>query len=123
MASAHADEEVARREAASMIAFYGSVKSYGGIYAHEGFAAQAQAMQEAFKRGDIDAMVAAVTDDMIDAFAVAGTPEQVAAGLDRFRGAADEIVLFPPSFQVSPERIGENLALLTQHCAPATAAA
>lgn len=123
MASAHADEEVARREAAAMIAFYGSVKSYGGIYAHEGFAAEAEAMQDAFRRGNVDAMVAAVTDAMVDTFAVAGTPRQVAAGLERFRGVADEIVLFPPSFQVEPERIAENLALLTEHCAPATAAA
>ena len=37
MASAHADEEAARRECRQMIAFYGSVKSYGAIYAHEGF--------------------------------------------------------------------------------------
>jgi probable F420-dependent oxidoreductase len=117
MASAHADEEAARKECRKMIAFYGSVKSYGAIYAHEGFGREAVAMQETFRGGDINAMVGAVSDAMVDRFAVAGTPAQVAAGLERFRGVADEIVLYPPSFQVEAERVAENVALLTEHCA------
>lgn len=121
MASAHADEEQARREAAAMIAFYGSVKTYGKLFEVCGFGREAEAMQTAFRARDMKAMVDAVTDDMIDEFAVAGTPRQVADGLSRFRGVADQIVLFPPSFQVAPERIAENLALLVEHCAPVPA--
>lgn len=118
LAVASHDEEQARREAAAMIAFYGSVKSYGQLFDVCGFAAEAKAMQAAFAARDVDAMVGAVTDAMIDEFACAGTPAQVAAALRRYHGVADHVVLSPPSFRVSPGRIAENLALLTEHCAP-----
>jgi probable F420-dependent oxidoreductase len=120
LAVAHEDEEQARREAAAMIAFYGSVRSYGNLFDVCGFASEAQAMQEAFRAQDVDAMVAAVSDAMIDEFAVAGTPRKVVDGLRRFDGVADRVVLSPPSFRITPERAEEILATLTEHCAPAS---
>jgi probable F420-dependent oxidoreductase len=113
-----ADEERARREAAAMIAFYGSVRSYGQLFDVCGFAAEARRIQEAFQARDVEAMIGAVTDAMIDEFAVAGTPEQVRAGLRRFDGLADEVVLTVPSFRIAPERVAEILTALTEHCAP-----
>jgi hypothetical protein len=56
---------------------------------------------------------------MIDEFAAAGTAEEVDAQLRRYDGVVDEVVLSVPSFQVTDERVTENLALLTGHCAPA----
>ncbi|MDP9416321.1 MAG: LLM class flavin-dependent oxidoreductase [Actinomycetota bacterium] len=119
LASAHDDEEQARRESAAMIAFYGSVKSYGNLFEVSGFGREAEAIREAFGRQDGKAMVAAVTDAMVDEFAVAGTPAQVNEQLHRFDGVADHVVLSPPSFRIAPERIAENLGLLAEHCAPA----
>jgi probable F420-dependent oxidoreductase len=116
LASASDDEEEARQDAAAMIAFYGSVKTYGKLFDVCGFAREAEAIREAFGRTDVDGMVAAVTDPMIDEFAVAGTPAQVNDKLRRFEGVADEVVLFPPSFRVSQERVAENLSILTGHC-------
>jgi alkanesulfonate monooxygenase SsuD/methylene tetrahydromethanopterin reductase-like flavin-dependent oxidoreductase (luciferase family) len=118
LASAHEDEEQARREAAAMIAFYGSVKSYGTLFEVCGFGREAEGIREAFGRKDADGMVAAVTDAMVDEFAVAGTPAQVEQQLRRFDGVVDEVVFSPPSFRVTPERIAENLASLVAHCAP-----
>lgn len=118
LASAHPDEEQARSEAAAMIAFYGSVRTYGRLFEACGFADEARQMQQAFADRDPDRMVAAVSDAMIDEFAVAGTPAQVSEGLSRFDGLVDEVILFPPSFRIAPERVAENLALLTAHCAP-----
>ena len=118
LASAHDDEEQARREAAAMIAFYGSVKSYGKLFDVCGFGREAESIREAFGRKDAGGMVAAVTDAMVDEFAVAGTPAQVEAQLRRFDGVVDEVVFSPPSFRVTPERIAENLASLVAHCAP-----
>jgi probable F420-dependent oxidoreductase len=115
LASASDDREQARRDAAAMIAFYGSVKSYAGMF--EGFDAEAAAIREAFARGDADAMVAAVTDAMVDELAVAGTPAEVVKQLRRFDGLVDEVVLSPPTFRVPPERVAANLATLTAHCA------
>ena len=102
-----------------MIAFYGSVRSYGQLFEVCGFAAEARRIQEAFQARDVEAMVGAVTDAMIDEFAVAGSPEQVRAGLRRFDGLADEVVLTVPSFRIGPERVAEILTALTEHCAPA----
>ena len=118
LAACSADEEQARRDAASMIAFYGSVKSYGVLFEAVGFGAEAKAIQAAFAARDVEGMVGAVTDAMVDALAVAGTPEQVADKLRRFDGVVDEVVLSVPSFRTSPERVAENLALLTAHCGP-----
>lgn len=118
LTAVHDDEEQARREAASMIAFYGSVKTYAGLFEVSGFQREAAAMREAFGRGDSGAMVAAVTDAMVDEFAVAGTPSQVRDGLRRYDELADHIILSSPSFGVTPERVAENLATLTSSCAP-----
>ena len=116
LASVSDDEESARREAAAMIAFYGSVKTYANIFAVSGFDAEAERIREAFGRGDVDGMVDAVSEDMVDEFAVAGTPAQVGARLRRYDGLADHVVLFPPSFRIEPERVAENLALLIDTC-------
>ena len=113
------DEDEARREAAAMIAFYASVKSYGALFTACGFGAEAAKVREAFGSRDLKGMVAAVTDAMVDEFSVAGTPQQVAEKLARYDGVVDEVVLTVPSFQISEERVAENLALLTEHCAPA----
>lgn len=119
LAAVSDDEEQARREAAAMIAFYGSVKSYGGLFAACGFEAEAIRIQQAFAARDLDAMVSAVSDAMVDEFAITGRPDQVRAGLRRFDGLADEVALSVPSFQISPERAAQMLDQLIEVCAPA----
>ncbi|MCF7550798.1 LLM class flavin-dependent oxidoreductase [Pseudonocardia sp. WMMC193] len=114
----HDDPEVARREAAQQIAFYSSVKSYEPVLEVSGFGAQGQAIREAFGRRDLPAMFAAVTDDMVDAMAVAGTADQVRAGLKRYEGVLDHIMLYSPSIGLPPERVTENLDSLIRECAP-----
>jgi probable F420-dependent oxidoreductase len=118
LAVADADEERARRDAAKMIAFYGSVKSYGALFEASGFGAEALAIQRAFAERDLKAMVGAVTDPMIDELACAGTPPQVRDKLRRYDGLVDEVALSPPSFQISPERAEEILTGLIEHCGP-----
>jgi probable F420-dependent oxidoreductase len=118
LACAAEDAELARREAAGMIAFYGTVKSYATVFEHCGFGAEAKAIQAAFAERDLKAMVGAVSEPMVDQFAAAGTPGEVERKLRRYDGVVDEVVLSVPSFQVSDERVAENLALLTAGCAP-----
>jgi probable F420-dependent oxidoreductase len=112
------DEERARRDAAAMIAFYGSVKSYAGLFEVCGFARQAEAMRAAFASGDVDAMIACVTDEMIDELSAAGTARQVTDHLRRFEGLVDQVVVFPPAFRISAERAAENARQLIEHCSP-----
>jgi probable F420-dependent oxidoreductase len=107
-ASVHADAEVARREVAAQIAFYASAKTYAPLLETIGFGAVGAAIREAFARGDLAAMVAAVPDAMIDALAVAGTPADVRAALRRYEGVLDHAILYTPSFTLTPERVLES---------------
>jgi alkanesulfonate monooxygenase SsuD/methylene tetrahydromethanopterin reductase-like flavin-dependent oxidoreductase (luciferase family) len=82
-----------------------------------GFASEAEAIRGAFAAGDVEAMIGAVTEAMVDELAVAGTPDEVAEQRRRFDDVVDEVVPSPPTFRVTPERAAENLATLTAHCA------
>lgn len=118
IASINDDEALARRDAAAMIAFYGSVKTYLPMFDIVGFAAEAEAIRKAFGRGDVQAMIGCVTDEMIDALAAAGSAAQIDEQLRRFDGLVDRLILFPPSFDVPPERANATSAALIEQCAP-----
>lgn len=116
--SLHDDEEQARREVAGQIAFYCAPKAYGPMLKASGFAAEAEAIREAFGTRDHAAMVAAVSDRMIDAMAVAGTAEQVRAGIARREADFHHVSLYSPSFRMTPERIQENMRAFMEVGAP-----
>jgi alkanesulfonate monooxygenase SsuD/methylene tetrahydromethanopterin reductase-like flavin-dependent oxidoreductase (luciferase family) len=115
--SIHEDPEVARREAAAQIAFYAAPRSYAPVLDVDGFAEQGARIRECFAARDLEGMVAEVTDEMIDTIAVAGTVDDVRAGLRRFEGVTDHIALYPPSFGLTPERVEEITMSLIEHCA------
>ncbi len=109
----HPDVEQARREAAAQIAFYASVKTYDVILDVCGFHAEGERIREAFGRRDMAAMVAAVSDDMIDAMSVTGsTPEEIRDGLRRYEGVIDHAMMYTPSIASTPERVEENTSSL-----------
>lgn len=94
-----ADEARARHLAAAQIAFYASVKTYEPILALHDFTAEADAIRAAQRAGDLQAMVAAVSDRMIDTIALAGTADQVRAQFTaRWAGLYAHTLLYPPSF-------------------------
>jgi probable F420-dependent oxidoreductase len=107
------DVDQARREAAQQIAFYASVRSYESLLDASGFSREGAEIRDAFRRGDFPAMFAAVTDDMIDELAVAGSADQVREGLRRYEGVLDHIVLYSPSIGIAPDRVEENIRALT----------
>jgi len=108
LAAVSDDVAQARREVAAQIAFYASAKTYAPLLQTIGFGAQALSIREAFGRGDLAGMVAAVTDRMIDALAVAGTVDDVRAGLRRYERLLDHAILYVPSYQLSPARVRES---------------
>jgi probable F420-dependent oxidoreductase len=116
LASVDDDPDVARREAAAMLAFYASAKTYAPVLERIGFADEAAAVREAFARGDEQAMVAAIPDRMVDALAVAGTPADVRSQLRRYEGLLDHAILYVPSYRISPERLRENALALIAAC-------
>ncbi len=108
LCSVHEDEEVARRELASQLAFYAAPRAYALMLDASGFAGEAERIRKAFADGDREAMIAAVSDEMLDAIGVAGTPEQVRAGIARREPDFDHVSLYSPSFTMSLERVQEN---------------
>lgn len=117
-AAVHDDPEQARREIAGQIAFYCSVKSYAPLLETIGFAPEGEAIREAFARRDMDAMIAAVPEKMIDALGVAGTAQDVRDGLRRYEGLLDHAILYTPSFGLDPRRVRESVLGLIDAVAP-----
>lgn len=98
----------ARREAKHQIAFYSTVRTYDAILDLHRWEREKEGIRAAFRRLDIEAMADAVSDEMVDEIAVAGTPEECRAQLARFEGLVDVPLLYSPTFGISDERIAEN---------------
>ena len=94
------DRDAARREAATLIAFNATVSTYQGVLRLHGFDENAAAVRAAWESRDWEAMVGAVSDEMIDTIALAGTPEEVR---ERFAadwaGLYETPLLWPPVFR------------------------
>jgi len=94
------DRDQARRDAAAIIAFNSTVKTYRAVHRVSGFEKEAEAVREAWTRGDFDGMAGAVTDEMIDTIALAGTPDEVRARFEeRWDGVYERPLLWPPAFR------------------------
>jgi alkanesulfonate monooxygenase SsuD/methylene tetrahydromethanopterin reductase-like flavin-dependent oxidoreductase (luciferase family) len=96
-----ADVSRARRAAAATIAFYATVNTYEPLFIP--FRAQAQAIQAAAARGDTKGMIAAVTDEMVQAFAAVGDADAVRREVRPYLEIADALILSPPDQLIAPE--------------------
>jgi probable F420-dependent oxidoreductase len=105
------DREVAVREAKQQIAFYGTTPNYRGVFDSYGDGALTGLLREVFKRDprDLDALVAAVPDEAVERYAVAGTPDEVRDRLGAIESHVDHIILGGAWYGVRPERMAENL--------------
>jgi probable F420-dependent oxidoreductase len=108
LCSVNDDEEVARRELAAQLAFYAAPRAYGPMLEASGFGPEAEWIRDAFAARDHEAMIDAVSDEMLDAMGVAGTPEQVRAGIARRAADFDHVALYSPSFTMTLERVQQN---------------
>jgi probable F420-dependent oxidoreductase len=94
------DRERARREAAAVIAFNSTVKTYDAVHRLNGFEAEAEAIRAAWRAGDFAGMAEAVSPRMVDAIALAGTPEEVRRRFaERWAGVYERTLLWPPAFR------------------------
>lgn len=97
------DVASARRAAAATIAFYATVTTYEPLFA--GFAAEVALIQEAARKGNTVAMTDAVSDEMVDVFAAAGTVDDVRRKAAEYLDLADTVILSPPDQLVDPAQI------------------
>jgi alkanesulfonate monooxygenase SsuD/methylene tetrahydromethanopterin reductase-like flavin-dependent oxidoreductase (luciferase family) len=72
-----------------------------------GFAADASAAGDAFRRGDLAAVPAAISDEMVEAYCAAGLLDKVRARVEAIAKRADGLFLTPPTYFISPEELSE----------------
>jgi probable F420-dependent oxidoreductase len=79
------------------IGFYGSTPAYRGVLELHGWGDLQTELNTLSKQGEWDEMGRRIDDDVLDAFAVRGTPEQIPALLqERFGGVIDRVSLYMP---------------------------
>jgi alkanesulfonate monooxygenase SsuD/methylene tetrahydromethanopterin reductase-like flavin-dependent oxidoreductase (luciferase family) len=99
----------ARDEARRQIAFYYTTRLYHPILEPHGWQAAGETIASAFRQGDFQAMAAAVSDEMVDEIAIAGTADEVRDRVTEWGPLADRVLLYSPSVGMKPERVQENL--------------
>ncbi|MCB1697896.1 MAG: LLM class flavin-dependent oxidoreductase [Halioglobus sp.] len=112
--------EQARAEAKAQIGFYYTTRLYHSILEPLGWVGHGENCANAFRRGDFKGVVDAVTDEMVDAIAITGTPDAVRDQLKQWDGLADEVILYPPSIGIAPGRVQENLDAMIETFASRT---
>lgn len=103
------DPEQARNEARAQIAFYYSTRLYHTVLEPHGWRGIGEEIAQAFRRGDFAAMSRAVPDEMVDAIAIAGRPDEARHKLEQWEGLTDHVLLYSPTVGVRGERVRENI--------------
>ena len=99
------DREQAREDAKRQIAFHATVRTYDRILDLHGFTDVAARIRELWKSFDLAGMTALVTDEMLDEMAVAGTPDECRAALEKRAPSADRLLLGAPVVATDADRI------------------
>jgi probable F420-dependent oxidoreductase len=99
------DRDQAREDAKRQIAFHATVRTYDRILDLHGYTEVAARIRELWKSFDLPGMTALVTDEMLDEMAVAGTPDECRAGVERRARSADRLLLGAPVVATDPDRI------------------
>jgi probable F420-dependent oxidoreductase len=108
------DRQRALQDAKKQIAFYASVKSYEGILNLHGWERQKLAIWEHFKTFNLSKMAEAVTDDMVEQIAIAGTPDECREQIRKWETLIDLPILYTPTAGVPASRIMENHQLIVE---------
>jgi probable F420-dependent oxidoreductase len=99
------------------IAFYcGFFPRYNRMMAEHGFVTEAAAIAEAWARGDRDTAARAVSDAMIDATSVSGTPDECRARIEAYRRSGIDLPIISP-FARGPDARSRFEAAI-RACAP-----
>ena len=101
------DEARAIEMARRTISFYATVRTYMPLWELHGFADNAVEAGEAFRRGDLAAVPAAISDEMVDTYCAAGPIDKVRARVEATAERADGLFLTPPTYFISPEELSE----------------
>lgn len=83
------------KPARAQLAFYGSTPAYRPVLDHHGWGDLGDELNLLSKRGEWEKMGEAITDEVLDAFAIVGEPETIAPAINqRFGGLVDRVQFF-----------------------------
>ncbi len=94
----------ARRAAAGSIASFATVTAFEPLFLAHGFEGPLEGIREAFLRGDGEAMMDRVTEEMIDTFAAAGDADRVRKKVSLYGEMADSMALSWPEHLIPTEQ-------------------
>lgn len=103
------DTDAARRAARLQLAFYATTRTYAGILRRHDREPVIREVRRAFVRRDRERMIAAIDDELLDAVAIAGRPDEARDRLQAWAGIADRAILAPPWYGVD-EGFGRELS-------------
>jgi alkanesulfonate monooxygenase SsuD/methylene tetrahydromethanopterin reductase-like flavin-dependent oxidoreductase (luciferase family) len=108
------DRAQAIRWAKHQLAFYAGVATYfEAVMRSHGFGADYEKVRDAFHAGDPFGAIELVTDEMVEELALAGTPDDVRSRLARYEGVVDFVMVYAPTFLLSPEEVvAEHTAMI-----------
>ncbi len=112
------DEARAIEAARRTIAFYATVRTYRPLWEMHDFADEAAAAGEAFRRGDLAAVPAAIPDEMVEAYSAAGPLDKVRARVEEMAERGDGLWLTPPTYFIPPEQLLDYQQRIIEAFAP-----
>jgi probable F420-dependent oxidoreductase len=111
------DREEARREAALQIAFYATTRTYRPVLELHGMEDRLEPLRRAFVKQDFASMTDTALP-MVDALAIAGTPDDCRERVAAYEGLADRMILGGAWVGPSEERLVENHRAILETFAP-----
>ncbi len=101
-------------DARPTVAYYSQSPQYLRYFDAIGFGDAARALQDAFARGDMDAMVASCPDEMVQSIALIGTRDEVRALAQERLAYADSVTPVPPHYALPPETVAGYAARIAE---------
>ncbi len=101
---------MAKRE----IAVYLPFESIRTVFEMSGFGEEREAAAAAFAKNDREGVLACVTDEMVHALTIAGTPSQCREQLDAFREYVKLPVLIPAASGLATAQVRRNAERLIE---------
>jgi probable F420-dependent oxidoreductase len=111
------NREEARREAALQIAFYATTRTYRPVLELHGLEDRLEPLRRAFVKQDFASMTD-IALPMVDALAIAGTPDDCREGVAAYEGLADRMILGGAWVGPSEERLVQNHRAILETFAP-----
>jgi len=84
-----------RQRAKFQIAFYGSTPAYAGVFALHGWHGVSERLHQLQRAGDLGGMADAITDEMLEVYAVTCTWDELPQRLvDKYGGIAERLIFY-----------------------------